>query len=71
MRILLAQRGAVAELTRAIADEAEHGAPPFLLQDGRAFAAYPGLRDPALQLPDRGYELVGRPSPAGSPTAPG
>ncbi|GGJ89950.1 hypothetical protein GCM10011583_21670 [Streptomyces camponoticapitis] len=63
VRILLAQRGAVAELTRAIADEAEHGAPPFLLQDGRAFAAYPGLRDPALQLPDRGYELVGEAVP--------
>lgn len=63
VRILLAQRGAVAELSRAIADEAEHGAPPFLLDAGRAFAAYPGLRDPAVQLPDRGYELVGEAVP--------
>lgn len=63
VRILLAQRGAVAELVKAIGDEAEHGAPPFLLEAGRAFAAYPGLRDPALQLPDRGYELVGEAVP--------
>ncbi|MFC8076773.1 glycosyltransferase family 2 protein [Streptomyces sp. NPDC057307] len=63
VRILLAQRGAVAELIKAIGDEAEHGAPPFLLEAGRAFAAYPGLRDPALQLPDRGYELVGEAVP--------
>ncbi|WP_330175868.1 glycosyltransferase [Streptomyces sp. NBC_01498] len=63
VRILLAQRGAVAELGRAIADEAGHGAPPFLLDAGRAFAVYPGLRDPALQLPDRGYELVGEAVP--------
>ncbi|MFD3483897.1 glycosyltransferase family 2 protein [Streptomyces sp. NPDC058665] len=63
VRILLAQRGAVAELTKAIADEVEHGAPPFLLEDGQAYAAYPGLRDPALQLPDRGYQLVGEAVP--------
>ncbi|WP_405678203.1 glycosyltransferase [Streptomyces sp. NBC_01511] len=63
VRILLAQRGAVAELTKAIADEAERGAPPFLLDDGRAFAGYPGLRDPAVQLPDRSYELVGEAVP--------
>lgn len=63
VRILLAQRGAVAELTKAIADETEHGAPPFLLDGGRTFAAYPGLRDPLLQLPDRGYELVGEAVP--------
>ncbi|MEV8422816.1 glycosyltransferase family 2 protein [Streptomyces niveus] len=63
VRILLAQRGAVAELGKAIADEAEHGAPPFLLEAGRAFATYPGLRDPVGQLPDRGYELVGEAVP--------
>ncbi|MFD3522522.1 glycosyltransferase family 2 protein [Streptomyces sp. NPDC058653] len=63
VRIVLAQRGAVAELTKAIADEAEHGAPPFLLEGGRAFAAYPGLRESALQLPDRAYELVGEAVP--------
>ncbi len=32
VRFGLARRGAVEELTRAIADEAEHGAPPFLLE---------------------------------------
>lgn len=33
VRFGLAQRGAVDELTRAIADEAEHGTPPFLLEE--------------------------------------
>ncbi|TXL92502.1 glycosyltransferase [Streptomyces sp. IB2014 016-6] len=63
VRILLAQRGALTELLKAIADEAEHGAPPFLLDGGRAFAAYPGLRAPVVQLPDRAYELVGEAVP--------
>ncbi|QHY95462.1 Putative glycosyltransferase EpsH [Streptomyces sp. S4.7] len=63
VRILLAQRGALTELLKAISDEAEHGAPPFLLDGGRAFAAYPGLRAPVVQLPDRAYELVGEAVP--------
>ncbi|MGW5065507.1 glycosyltransferase family 2 protein, partial [Streptomyces cyaneofuscatus] len=56
VRLGLAQRGAVAELTRAIADEAEHGAPPFLLEGDRAFAPYPGFRDAAIGLDDHWYE---------------
>ncbi|MEU0163443.1 glycosyltransferase [Streptomyces sp. NPDC006261] len=56
VRLGLAQRGAVAELTRAIADEAEYGAPPFLLEGDRAFAPYPGFRDAAIGLDDRWYE---------------
>ncbi|WP_432149203.1 glycosyltransferase family 2 protein [Streptomyces sp. bgisy029] len=56
VRLGLARRGAVAELTRAIADEAEHGAPPFLLEGGRAYAPYPGFRDAAIGLDDRWYE---------------
>ncbi|MDF6021171.1 glycosyltransferase [Streptomyces sp. JH34] len=63
VRICLAQAGAVEELVRAIEDEAEHGAPPFRLEDGRAFALYPGFRDEALGLPDRVYELVGEAVP--------
>ncbi|MEV7103177.1 glycosyltransferase family 2 protein [Streptomyces atroolivaceus] len=63
VRICLAQAGAVEELVRAIEDEAEHGAPPFRLEDGRAFALYPGFRDGALGLPDRVYELVGEAVP--------
>lgn len=59
VRIALAQQGAVDELVRAISEESAHGAPPFLLEDGRAFARYPGLRDPAVNLPDRCFELVG------------
>ncbi|MEU9849101.1 glycosyltransferase family 2 protein [Streptomyces sp. NPDC047985] len=58
-RLRLAQRGAVDELCRAISEEAEHGAPPFHLEDGRAFARYPGFRDAGLDLPDRCFELVG------------
>ncbi|MEU3975058.1 glycosyltransferase family 2 protein [Streptomyces bacillaris] len=57
VRFGLARRGAVEELTRAIADEAEHGAPPFLLEGGRAFAPYPGFRDAAIGLDDRWYEV--------------
>ncbi|MFF5619083.1 glycosyltransferase family 2 protein [[Kitasatospora] papulosa] len=63
VRICLAQAGAVDELVRAVTEEKEHGAPPFHLEDGRAFALYPGFRDDALALPDRVYELVGEAVP--------
>uniref|UniRef100_A0AAU3GXB0 Glycosyltransferase n=1 Tax=Streptomyces sp. NBC_01401 TaxID=2903854 RepID=A0AAU3GXB0_9ACTN len=63
VRICLAQAGAVDELVRAITEQAEHGAPPFRLEAGRAFALYPGFRDEALGLPDRVYELVGEAVP--------
>ncbi|MFE7772843.1 glycosyltransferase family 2 protein [Streptomyces sp. NPDC057445] len=63
VRIALAQRGAVGELVRAISDEAAHGAPPLLLEDGRAFVRYPGFRDPALGLPDRLFEIIGEAVP--------
>lgn len=59
VRILLAQRGAVDALVRMITEEADHGAPPFLLDGGRAYASYPGLRDAAVGLPDHAYELIG------------
>ncbi|WP_455357038.1 glycosyltransferase family 2 protein [Streptomyces sp. SYSU K217416] len=61
VRISLAQHGAVDELVRAIASEAEDGAPPLLIEGGRAFARYPGFRDGA-GLPDRTFELL-RPEP--------
>ncbi|MER7817701.1 glycosyltransferase [Streptomyces sp. NPDC096153] len=64
VRIALAQRGAVSELIRAIEEEAAQGAPPLLLEDGRAFLRYPGFRDPALGLPDRLYEVVGESVPS-------
>ncbi|MFD5426254.1 glycosyltransferase family 2 protein [Streptomyces sp. NPDC127084] len=63
VRIALAQRGAVTELVRAIEDEAEAGAPPILLEHGRAYLRYPGFRDPALGLPDRLYEVIGEAVP--------
>ncbi|MCZ7460280.1 glycosyltransferase family 2 protein [Streptomyces sp. WMMC940] len=63
VRIALAQRGAVTELIRAIEEEAARGAPPLLLEHGRAFLRYPGFRDPALGLPDRLYEVIGEPVP--------
>ncbi|MEU1224072.1 glycosyltransferase family 2 protein [Streptomyces microflavus] len=56
VRFGLAQRGAVDELTRAIADETEHGAPPFLLEGDRAFVPYPGFRDAGVGLDDHWYE---------------
>ncbi|MFE0086997.1 glycosyltransferase family 2 protein [Streptomyces sp. NPDC058991] len=63
VRIALAQRGAVPELVRAISEEAAAGAPPMLLEDGRAYLRYPGFRDPALALPDRLYEVLGESVP--------
>ncbi|MFJ9803283.1 glycosyltransferase family 2 protein [Streptomyces wuyuanensis] len=63
VRIALAQRGAVTELIRAIEEEAAQGAPPLLLEDGRAFVRYPGFRDPELGLPDRLYEVIGESVP--------
>ena len=59
VRFGLAQRGAVDALCRALTDEAEHGAPPFLLEDGRAFATYPGFRDSTVGLADHWYEVLG------------
>ncbi len=59
VRFGLARSGAVEELTRAIEEETEHGAPPFLLEGDRAFATYPGFRDPAVGLDDRSYEVLG------------
>ncbi|CAM5626878.1 glycosyltransferase family 2 protein [Streptomyces badius] len=59
VRFGLARSGAVEELTRAVAEETAHGAPPFLLEGGRAFATYPGFRDPAVGLDDRWYEVLG------------
>ncbi|MCA1271289.1 glycosyltransferase family 2 protein [Streptomyces rubiginosohelvolus] len=59
VRFGLARSGAVDELTRAIADETKHGAPPFLLEGDRAFAGYPGFRDAAVGLDDRYYEVLG------------
>ncbi|KUH37644.1 MULTISPECIES: glycosyltransferase family 2 protein [Streptomyces] len=63
VRIALAQRGALDHLVRAIEDEAAHGAPPLLLEDGRAYVRYPGFRDPALGLPDRLFEVIGEAVP--------
>lgn len=63
VRICLARTGAVDALIRAITEEAEQGPPPFHLEDGRAFALYPGFRDEAIGLPDRCYELIGEAVP--------
>ncbi|MFG2426598.1 glycosyltransferase family 2 protein [Streptomyces sp. NPDC048590] len=59
VRFGLARRGAVDALTRAIEEETAHGAPPFLLEGDRAFALYPGFRDPAVGLDDRTFEVLG------------
>lgn len=71
VRFGLARSGAVDELTRAIAEETEHGAPPFLLEGDRAFASYPG----SVTRPSASTSGTTRSSasrwPAGSPPAPG
>ncbi|MFF3202349.1 glycosyltransferase family 2 protein [Streptomyces sp. NPDC002962] len=63
VRIVLARAGAIDELVEAISSEKEHGAPPFLIEGDRAYARYPGFRDPRIGLPDRVYELVGESVP--------
>ncbi|MFB8141310.1 glycosyltransferase family 2 protein [Streptomyces parvus] len=59
VRFGLARQGAVEALSRAVAEETRQGAPPFLLEGDRAFALYPGFRDPAVGLDDRYYEVLG------------
>ncbi|WP_431963897.1 glycosyltransferase family 2 protein [Actinacidiphila sp. bgisy160] len=59
VRLGLAQRGRTDELVALIRDEAEHGAPGFVLEGERAFARYPGFRDVDPVLPMSWYELLG------------
>ncbi|GAA0908363.1 glycosyltransferase family 2 protein [Streptomyces thermoalcalitolerans] len=59
VRICLARAGAIDALCEAITSEKENGAPPFLLEGERAYARYPGFRDPLTGLPDRCYEILG------------
>ncbi|MBP0458464.1 glycosyltransferase family 2 protein [Streptomyces montanisoli] len=61
VRVVLAQHRAVSLLNKTIT--AVHGAPPFLLDGGRAYACYPGLRDPEADLPDEAFELIGEAVP--------
>ncbi|WP_328452537.1 glycosyltransferase [Streptomyces sp. NBC_00386] len=63
VRICLAQAGAVDELSEAITSEKANGAPPFVVEGERAYARYPGFRDPRIGLSDRCYELVGEAVP--------
>ncbi|MFE4549966.1 glycosyltransferase family 2 protein [Streptomyces sp. NPDC056785] len=58
VRICLARAGAVDELSEAITSEKANGAPPFVVEGERAYARYPGFRDPRFGLSDRCYELV-------------
>jgi glycosyltransferase involved in cell wall biosynthesis len=58
VRIALAHAGAIDELCEAITSEKEHGAAPFVVEGDRAFARYPGFRDPRIGLSDRVYELL-------------
>ncbi|MGV9606403.1 glycosyltransferase family 2 protein [Streptomyces sp. NPDC003631] len=63
VRIALARAGAVDELCEAITSEKEDGAPPFVVEGDRAYARYPGFRNPLIGVPDRVYELVGEAVP--------
>ncbi|MGW5324778.1 glycosyltransferase family 2 protein [Streptomyces sp. NPDC004014] len=58
VRICLARAGAVEELCEAITSEKANGAPPFVVEGERAYARYPGFRDPRIGLADRCFELV-------------
>ncbi|MFF8974067.1 glycosyltransferase family 2 protein [Streptomyces sp. NPDC014995] len=58
VRIALAHAGAIDELCEAITSEKEHGAPPFVVEGDRAYARYPGFRDPRIGLSDRTYQLL-------------
>ncbi|MGW4436776.1 glycosyltransferase family 2 protein [Streptomyces sp. NPDC004596] len=58
VRICLARAGAIEELCEAITSEKANGAPPFVLEGERAYARYPGFRDPRIGLADRCFELV-------------
>jgi poly(ribitol-phosphate) beta-N-acetylglucosaminyltransferase len=59
VRIALAHTGAIDELAEAISSEKTPRATPFVLEGGRAFARYPGFRDPRIGLADRVYEALG------------
>ncbi|MEU5399088.1 glycosyltransferase family 2 protein [Streptomyces sp. NPDC005963] len=63
VRIALARRGSVHRLIEANAAETPGSAVPFLLEGERAFARYPGFRDPVLALEDRVFELIGEAAP--------
>lgn len=63
VRLTLAHKGAVDELVRAIEAEEPGGSLLFLLEgdqaaSGRAFAHYPGFREPLLNIPDRVFEVL-------------
>ncbi|MFF7897315.1 glycosyltransferase family 2 protein [Streptomyces sp. NPDC007920] len=59
VRICLARAGAIDALCETTTSEKKKGAPPFVVEGERAYARYPGFRDPLIGLPDRCYELVG------------
>ncbi|MGW2635500.1 glycosyltransferase family 2 protein [Streptomyces sp. NPDC001348] len=63
VRLCLARAGAIDELCEAITSEKAHGAPPFVVEGERAYARYPGFRDPRIGLSDRCFELVGEAVP--------
>ncbi|MFD4571186.1 glycosyltransferase family 2 protein [Streptomyces sp. NPDC058417] len=63
VRIALAHAGAIDELSAAISGEKANGAPPFVVEGERAYARYPGFRDPLVGVSDRVYELVGESVP--------
>ncbi|MFH9548738.1 glycosyltransferase family 2 protein [Streptomyces sp. NPDC051445] len=69
VRISLARAGAVDELSEAITSEAENGV-PFVIEGARAFARYPGFRDPRIGLPDHVFEVLAKDS-VGAQLAPG
>lgn len=60
LRAHLIGAGRTEELTAVITADTVDGLGPAVIEDGRAFAAYPFFRDPGAALPDELYDLTSR-----------
>lgn len=58
MRLLMAQRGDLDDLLAVICQDAEHGTPETVVEDGRWYAAYPGFREARLALSDDWFDVT-------------
>lgn len=61
IRLRLAGEGQLEDLVAVISQDAHHGVPATIVDGDRRYAGYPGLRDPARQLPDRCFDVTTAP----------